>query len=82
MVDDIISTARTMIETVQHLKKAGIKPSICIGIHPVFSGNAYKDLLDSGVKKIVTCNTIPHPSNTIDLSNIIAKQVKKLIHHI
>ena len=82
LVDDIISTARTMIETVGHLKKAGMKPPICVGIHAVFSGNAYQDLLDSGVEKIVTCNTIPHPSNTIDLSDILAKEVKKLMQHI
>lgn len=82
LVDDIISTARTMIETVQHLKNAGMKPPICIGIHPVFSGNAYQDLLDTGVEKIVTCNTIPHPSNAIDLSDIMAKEVKILMRNI
>jgi len=82
LVDDIISTARTMIETVQHLKKAGMKPPICIGIHAVFSGNAYQDLMDSGVEKIVTCNTIPHPTNAIDLSDVMAKEVKKLMHHL
>ena len=82
LVDDIISTARTMIETVQHLKKAGMKPPICVGIHAVFSGNAYQDLLDSGVEKIVTCNTIPHPTNAIDLSDVMAKEVKKLMHHL
>ena len=81
LVDDIISTAHTMIETVQHLKKAGMKPPICIGIHAVFSGNAYQDLLDSGAEKIVTCNTIPHPSNSIDLSDVIAKEVKELMNH-
>jgi ribose-phosphate pyrophosphokinase len=81
LIDDIISTARTMIETVEHLRKAGMKPPICIGIHAVFSGNAYQDLLDSGVKKIVTCNTIPHISNGIDLSGIIAEEVKNLMHH-
>lgn len=81
LVDDIISTARTMIETVEHLKNAGMNPPICIGIHAVFSGNAYQDLLDSGAEKIVTCNTIPHPSNAIDLSDVMAKEVKKLMHH-
>jgi len=82
LVDDIISTARTMIETVIHLKEAGMKPPICVGIHAVFSGNAYQDLLDTGVEKIVTCNTIPHPSNAIDLSEGIAKEVMKLMRHI
>ncbi len=82
LIDDIISTARTMIETVQHLKNAGMKAPICIGIHPVFSGNAYQDLLDTGVEKIVTCNTIPHTSNAIDLSDIMAKEVKILMRNI
>lgn len=82
LVDDIISTARTMIETVGHLKNAGMRPPICVGIHAVFSGNAYQELMDSGVDKIVTCNTIPHPSNEIDLSQTIAKEVKILMPHI
>src|SRR5690606_31709623 len=63
LVDDIISTARTMIETVTHLKNAGTKPPICIGVHGVFAKGAYDSLLSSGVEKVVTCNTIAHPSN-------------------
>lgn len=70
LVDDIISTARTMIETVGHLKRAGMKAPICIGVHAVFSGDAYWDLLNSGVEKVVTCNTVPHGSNAIDLSGL------------
>ncbi len=81
LVDDIISTARTMIETAEHLKNAGMKPAICIGIHAVFSGNAYQDLWDAHVGNIVTCNTVPHRSNGIDLSDIIAKEVTELMHH-
>lgn len=70
LVDDIISTARTMIETVGHLKKAGMRAPVCIGVHAVFAGNAYQELLDSGAAHIVTCNTIPHESNAIDLSDL------------
>lgn len=72
LVDDIISTARTMIETVQHLKRAGMKAPVCIGVHAVFSGNAYQELRDTGTANIVTCNTIPHESNGIDVSDILA----------
>lgn len=79
LVDDIISTAHTMIETIKHLKKGGMKPAVCIGIHAVFSGNAYQELLDSGVHKIITCNTIPHPTNAIDLSTILASKILELI---
>ena len=41
IVDDIISTALTMIKTIEHLKEEGAKPPVCIGIHAVFSGDAY-----------------------------------------
>ncbi|MBK6861655.1 MAG: ribose-phosphate pyrophosphokinase [Saprospiraceae bacterium] len=70
LVDDIISTARTMIETVGHLQKVGMKAPVCVGIHAVFAGNAYQDLLNTGVKKVITCNTIPHVSNRIDVSDL------------
>jgi ribose-phosphate pyrophosphokinase len=81
LVDDIISTARTMIETIGHLKKFGMKPPICIGIHGVFAGNAYQELMETGVENIVTCNTIPHPTNKIDISDLLAKEIK-LMHKI
>lgn len=76
LVDDIISTARTMMETVGHLKNAGMKAPICIGVHAVFSGDAFEELKKSGVDKVVTCNTIPHSSNGMDITELIAKQIK------
>lgn len=80
LVDDIISTAQTMIQTVKHLKNAGMKAPVCIGVHGVFAGNAYQDLLDAEAAQIVTCNTIPHPSNQIDLSEIIAMHIKDFMN--
>lgn len=75
LVDDIISTARTMIETVGHLKRAGMKAPVCMGVHAVFAGDAYQELLQSGIEKVITCNTIPHVSNGIDLSGLLAKEI-------
>lgn len=79
LVDDIISTARTMIETAGHLNRLGMKPPICIGIHAVFSGKAYQELQNAFVDEIITCNTIPHPSNKIDLSEFIARAIPGLV---
>ncbi len=77
LVDDIISTAHTMIETLYHLKSAGMKPAICIGVHAVFANNAYQELMKAGVASIITCNTIQHTSNQIDLSDKILSLLKK-----
>lgn len=77
LVDDIISTAHTMIETIGHLKKAGMKPPVCIGIHPVMASRAYEKLIKAGAEKIVTCNSITHPSNEIQVDELLADEVCK-----
>ena len=68
LVDDIISTARTMLATIGHLKRAGLGAPLCLGVHAVFAQGAYEALLSQGAARVVTCNTITHPSNAIDLS--------------
>jgi len=78
LVDDIISTARTMIETVRHLSDAEMKPTVCIGVHAIFVNHSYQDLLKEKVAQVVTCNTIQHESNTIDVSGLIAEFIKRL----
>ena len=54
-----------MIETVGHLKQMGLESPVGIGVHAVFADNAYADLQAAGVARIVTCDTIVHPSNAI-----------------
>ena len=77
LIDDIISTGRTMIETIKHLHEAKMTLPICIGVHAVFADNSYGQLQNAGVKQIVTCNTISHISNGIDLSIVISNSIKQ-----
>lgn len=72
VVDDIISSAMTMIETVMHLQELNFKQIQCVGVHAVFADDAYQKLLATGAK-VATCNTIPHISNQIDVSDLIVK---------
>ncbi|WP_439882680.1 ribose-phosphate pyrophosphokinase [Pontibacter sp. MBLB2868] len=72
LVDDIISTARTMIETVKQLQFITPKPPVCIGVHAVFAAGAFDALKEAGAAQIITCNTIPHPSNSIKLDKLLA----------
>ena len=83
LVDDIISTAQTMIKTVEHLSKAKwikstrrMNPPVCIGIHAIFAGDSYANLQRAGVAKIVTTNTILHETNEIDISSLVSKALK------
>ena len=76
LVDDIVSTARTMIATVRHLLLAGMRPPVCIGVHAVFAGGAYGELVAAGAAGVVTCNTIRHDSNDIDVSGVLAEAIR------
>jgi ribose-phosphate pyrophosphokinase len=76
LVDDIISTARTMIATIENLKRAGLRSPVCIGVHGLFADNAYRDLIDAGPCRVVTSNTVPHETNAIDVSGLLADAVR------
>lgn len=80
LVDDIISTAGTMIETVIHLKSLSMRAPVCIGVHALFSGNAYEELLKAGAGQIITCNTIAHSSNGIDMNELIINSINTLFN--
>lgn len=75
LIDDIVSTARTMIEAVSHLRRATFTGTVCVAVHGVFADGAYDALRNAGAEQVVTCNTIPHPSNAIDLSDDMAAAV-------
>lgn len=79
LVDDIVSTARTMIAAVAHLRDAGLAAPVCIGVHALFAQDAYAALQAAKPARIVTCNTVGHPTNGIDVHEAIATQVVKLI---
>lgn len=79
LVDDIVSTARTMIETIERTVEAGLKAPVCIGIHAVFAGTAYEDLLDAGATRVITTNTIPHESNEIDVCELLVPAIEKAL---
>lgn len=71
LVDDIISTGTTMIETIKHLKNIKMKAPFCVGVHAIFAHHAYENILAAGAKSVITCNTIEHISNAIDVSGLI-----------
>lgn len=79
LIDDIISTARTMIETIAHLRRAQLPAPVCIGVHGVFAGGAYEALLDAGAAQVVTCNTIEHASNGIDVTALLVAGVRDVL---
>jgi ribose-phosphate pyrophosphokinase len=53
-------------------KDTFLQKPVCIVVHPLFANSAFTELKDSGVKEIVSTNTVRHLSNKIDvLSNLL-----------
>lgn len=71
LVDDIVSTGKTMIETIHLLKAQSSSKPLCIGVHGLFAGNAYQELMEAGAQAVVTTNTVLHPSNQIDITSLL-----------
>lgn len=77
IVDDILASGETMLQTVVRLREAGARPACCIAVHGVFASDAALWLRTAGAAAIVTTNTIEHASNAIDVAAPIAAAVRR-----
>jgi len=76
LVDDIISTGRTMIETLNHLRT--LPPAVCVGVHGIFATGAYENLLAAAPAGIVTTDTVRHATNAIGVSGLLAEGIREV----
>lgn len=77
IVDDIVSTGDTMIETAKMLKQQGAKTIVAAFTHPVLSdeGVAQK-MFDAGISEIISTNTIPSKYSVVSVADLIAAQLE------
>lgn len=79
LIDDMISTGQTLIETIGHLKSAGLNAPICVSVHGLFSESADVRIMAAGAARIVTTNSIVHRTNAIDLAPLIAEALPTML---
>jgi ribose-phosphate pyrophosphokinase len=79
LIDDIISSGHTMIVTVRELQQTKLAAPVCVGVHAVFASDAYESLASSRADRIVTTNTISHPSNAIDVAGFVGTALEGLL---
>ena len=75
LVDDIVSTGRTLAAAVEHLRGLRLPAAVCVVIHAIFAGDAWQTLQRAGAGLIVSTDSIAHPSNAIGLAEPIAAAV-------
>ncbi len=77
LVDDIASSGRTLIAAAELLAKLGMARPICAVVHALFAGDAYPQL-QAVVARVVSCDSVPHPSNAIPLAPLVAAALAAL----
>jgi ribose-phosphate pyrophosphokinase len=79
LIEEIVSSARTMTVAVRQIELAGMAPPVCIAVHPLFAGDTYDVLQTSQVDRIVSCNTVAHVTNRIDLCQPFAQAIVEIM---
>lgn len=75
LIDDIASSAQTLIEAAALVKRNGRQAPVCAVVHAIFAGDSYERLQKIGVPKVVSTNSVAHESNAIDVSDILAATI-------
>lgn len=78
LVDDIISSGRTMIEAARVLKAVGAAAPVCVAVHGLFADDSASLLIKEGAR-VVTANTVPHQTNAIDVAAPMAAGIRELM---
>lgn len=75
IVDDIISTGHTILETIKNIRKLRPGKIVCICVHGIFAGNSLRKIRNAGAVVVAT-NTIPSGVSKIDVSKLVADSLK------
>lgn len=77
LLDDIASSGRTLIAATEAVAKAGLTKPIVAVIHPLFVGDAFARL-QAVAARVVSTDSISHPSNAIALAPFVARALAKM----
>jgi ribose-phosphate pyrophosphokinase len=78
VVDDAVSSAQTLVQTVKRLVGAGLRAPVCVAVHALFADTAEQALRDAGAARIVTTTSVPHSTNLIDVLPLLIEPIREL----
>jgi ribose-phosphate pyrophosphokinase len=56
-----------------------MRAPVCIAVHAVFADGADAALIAAGAAKVISCNTITHATNAIDVNGAVADAVTQAL---
>jgi ribose-phosphate pyrophosphokinase len=79
LIDDIVDTAGTLCAAANALKKQGARKVVAYCTHPVLSGSALSNIMNSQLDELVVTDTIPLSAEAAACSRIRALTVAELL---
>lgn len=79
LVDDVISSGKTMMETAIALRNAGVREVDAICTHALFAPGAEAGMNDAGIRHIWSTTSIPHVTSCIDLTPLLVDGIHDLL---
>jgi len=77
LVDDIISTGKTLIEVISRLKAQGVKRVDALVTHALLVEGALTKLRRAGLSELISTDTIPGPQAKVSVAPLIAEAMKR-----
>ncbi len=78
LLDDIVSSGGTVIETIRLIKNLSRHIPIVLAIHGVFANGAEQAIRDTGAR-LVTSNTIPGRAAVVEVDRLIAPAIADIM---
>jgi ribose-phosphate pyrophosphokinase len=79
IVDDIVSTAGSLVQTAEALRAAGAKRVLAAITHPVLAGSAVKRIEESCIDRLITTDTIPLQASIEHSEKFVVTSVAHLL---
>lgn len=79
LLDDIISSGHTMAAASEVLRGAGWGRPLAIAVHALLDAAGHDLLHCAGIARVVSCDSVPHPTNAIPLAGLLAEGIRGMI---
>jgi len=84
ILDDMISSGSTLLQAAKELTARGAASIMACATHPVFSGDACKNVMKSSIGEVVVSNTLPFDASccpkvkVLDVSRILGEAILRI----
>lgn len=79
LLDDIASSGVTLAVAARALKGRGIRYVDAVVVHAIFATGAMARIRAAGVRRMVSCDTVPHPTNAIATAPLFVAPLQKAV---